>query len=341
MKKKPPLSIRTIAGILFLIGFITAYWQWLAYRAFIETEINLDSVETILISKGDTVNRLASDWQKEGIIQNAFYFKIMCWLNPELQKIRVGEYALSDAETPKSLMEKLSRGEVIQYPITIIEGMNSFQILDMIRSNALLNDDLKKHPLDLVKALGIESDHIEGWIYPDTYHFTRGESATSILKRSVKTMQSVLEKEWQNRDDNLPYNSPYEALIMASIIEKETSIDSEREEIAGVFVRRLQKKMRLQTDPTVIYGIGPDFNGDITYRDLKTKTPYNTYMINGLPPTPIAMPGRRSIYAALHPAEGETLYFVATGDGGHYFSKTVEEHNQAVKRYLKKLRSRK
>jgi UPF0755 protein len=175
---------------------------------------------------------------------------------------------------------------------------------------------------------------IEGWLFPDTYFYSKGDSVTKLFKRAITKMQKVLAEEWQTKAEGLPYKNPYEALIMASIIEKETGISGERNKIAGVFVRRLNRRMKLGTDPTVIYGIGPSFNGDITFKDLRTKTPYNTRIIKGLPPTPIAMPSRASINAALHPENGDSLYFVADGSGGHYFSKTLEEHNRAVRRYV-------
>ena len=189
---------------------------------------------------------------------------------------------------------------------------------------------------EVIKKLGLKSNSVEGWLYPETYYYSKGDTAFSLVQRSVNQMQSVLAEEWANREQGLPLKTPYEALVLASIVEKETGISSERERISGVFIRRLQKKMRLQTDPTVIYGIGENFNGDITWKDLKTPTPYNTRIIKGLPPTPIASPSRASIYATLHPAKEEVLYFVADGTGGHHFSKTLEEHNKAVRRWLKK-----
>ena len=329
-------SIRFLTGGGCLIVFLLAYWHWLGYHLFLETPISTSEQQaTLTISRGDSISSLARDWQRQGLISNQYYLRIMSFINPKLGQIKLGEYSLSPQETPSSLLRKLSEGKVIQYAFTIIEGMNSFDVIRLIKNNELIKDDLVTDTKALAESINLVNDHIEGWLFPDTYYFSRGESATKIFKRASLKMKSTLMKQWNNRAQNLPYKSTYEALIMASIIEKETGLKSEREKIAGVFVRRLNKKMRLGTDPTVIYGIGPKFNGDITYKDLRTKTPYNTYIIKGLPPTPIAMPGLDSIFAALHPDSGNALYFVADGSGGHYFSSTLEEHNKAVRRYIK------
>jgi len=331
------LSFRFILGAGLLVTFLLCYWHWLAYQQFITTPIHFSTQQqTLTIKPGESVNLLARRWQQQGLISNQYYFRLFYTLNPELKNIKMGEYQLDPQETPESLMLKLSLGQVIQYAFTIVEGMNSFQIIASLSQNSLLRDDLDEYSENLTKALGISENHIEGWLFPDTYYFSKNDSAFKLLRRATRKMQQVLEQEWQNRASGLPYESPYQALVMASIIEKETADKSERNLIAGVFVRRLQLNMRLQTDPTVIYGIGPDFNGDITYKDLRTKTAYNTYLFKGLPPTPIAMPGREAIYAALHPAAGDALYFVASGDGGHQFSATLAEHNRAVRKYIKK-----
>ncbi|MCW8871532.1 MAG: endolytic transglycosylase MltG, partial [Xanthomonadales bacterium] len=209
---------------------------------------------------------------------------------------------------------------------------------------ALLDsNDILEHRFDLsdaaqrAEALSkLDIDHPEGWFLPETYQFTRGDSDLDILTRSHRAMRAELEQAWASRVEDLPLNSPYELLILASIVEKETALDSERGQIAGVFVRRLKKGMKLQTDPTVIYGLGASFDGDIRKRDLQADTPYNTYTRHGLPPTPISMPGRASLQAAAQPADGETLFFVADGNGGHTFSVTLEEHQAAVNRLLGK-----
>jgi len=337
------ISIRFLLGAGVLVGFLCVYWQWIAYQQFIVSPINISDGQKILtVSRGDSISLLAHRWQQQGIITNQNYLKLLCYLNPDLKNIKAGEYQLNQQETPQSLLVKLSQGKVIQYSFTIIEGVNSYEVINSITNHNLLINDLNADSNELAYSLGIKyfskskNLHIEGWLFPDTYHYSRNESSTKLLTRAVDKMKVVLQQEWQNRAENLPYQSVYDALIMASIIEKETGLHSEREKIAGVFVRRLNKNMRLGTDPTVIYGIGPSFNGDITFKDLRTKTPYNTRIIKGLPPTPIAMPSRASIYAALHPDDSNALYFVADGSGGHYFSETLAEHNKAVRRYLNK-----
>jgi UPF0755 protein len=185
----------------------------------------------------------------------------------------------------------------------------------------------------VMAAVGTEGEHPEGRFFPDTYAFTSSETDLDLLKRAFNRMETVLAEEWAAREEGLPYDNPYEALIMASIVERETGAPHEREQVAGVFVRRLQKGMRLQTDPTVIYGMGDSYQGRIGRKDLRTHTPYNTYRINGLPPTPIALPGREAIHAALHPDDGDALYFVARGDGTHKFSRTLAEHQKAVREF--------
>jgi UPF0755 protein len=340
------VSLRFISGASFLILFLICYWQWLAYQQFIQSPINLhNSSQTLIIKPGDSINQLAKRWQKQGLISNQYYLRAYCYLNPEYRNIKLGEYQLTQNETIVSLLKNISLGKVIQYSFTIIEGMNSYDVLKELVKHKGLNYDLETNELDVNKTLSITNtstaistkfeQRIEGWLFPDTYYYAKGESTTKLLRRAVSKMKKVLFEEWQNRSADLPYNNPYEALIMASIIEKETGLSGERDKIAGVFVRRLNRRMKLGTDPTVIYGIGPKFNGDITFKDLRTKTLYNTRIIRGLPPTPIAMPSRASINAALHPEESDSLYFVADGSGGHYFSKTLEEHNKAVARYLK------
>jgi peptidoglycan lytic transglycosylase G len=256
--------------------------------------------------------------------------------------VQAGDYLIEVGTTPVELLHKFTSGAVRLYPFTIIEGWNRWELLAALHDHPFIAATMTDDDWSgLLGELGAPATHPEGLFLPETYHVPRGSSDRAILAKAYALMQDVLSDEWQHRDESVPLATPYEALILASIVEKETARADERARIAGVFVRRLQKRMRLQTDPTVIYGIGPAFDGNLTRHDLEADTPYNTYTRAGLPPTPIAMPGRAAIHAALHPADGDALYFVATGlpDGSHTFSATKDEHDAAVAAYLKRLRS--
>ena len=225
-------------------------------------------------------------------------------------------------------------GDVISHRFTLVEGWTFRQVLAAIGENETLRHTLEGLPeKEIMRRLEYPGERAEGRFLADTYQFPRDSTDLALLARAYDAMQTFLQAQWRNREPGLPLKDPYEALILASIVEKETAVAAERPQIAGVFVRRLQKGMKLQTDPTVIYGIGEKFDGNIRRRDLTRDTPYNTYTRNGLPPTPICMPGRAAIEAVLHPAPGKTLYFVAKGDGTHYFSATLEEHTRAVRKY--------
>lgn len=330
-----------IFGTISLLVFLTTYWFWLDYKEFLKTPIIFTEAQrSFTLKKGSSVNRLAKRLELQGNINHQWKMKLLAYQKPELTALKAGEYYLKQMMVPEVLLRILNEGQVIQYPFTIIEGQTAYQIIKHLAQDKrlLVLEDTSDH--SLTNALALNYKNIEGWLFPESYYYTQGDSALSILKRASVSMKNILNEEWLQRSNNLPYSNAYEALIMASIIEKETGIASERSKIAGVFVRRLQKKMRLGTDPTVIYGIGPSFNGDITRKDLDTLTPYNTRLIKGLPPTPIAMPSREAIVAALHPDSGKTLYFVADGTGGHYFSETLKEHNLAVRRMLKRNKKR-
>ncbi len=254
--------------------------------------------------------------------------------------IKAGEYLLESGDTPRDLLAMWLKGDVIQYSLTFPEGRRFTDWLELLASAEKINHVLQGEGMDeLLVELNLDVKHLEGWFFPDTYSYSAGDTDRDILLRAHTRMREVLEQEWQDRAPDLPYTSPYDALIMASIIEKETGAPAERGQIAGVFVRRLQKGMRLQTDPTVIYGLGDEYNGNIRRKHLRQMGVYNTYLIDGLPPTPIAMPGRDAIHAALHPEQGSSLYFVAKGDGSHYFSATLEEHQKAVREFQLKRRS--
>lgn len=250
----------------------------------------------------------------------------------------MGEYALKKNMSQNEILSLFVSGRVITYPLTLLEGWNFSQFREILKKSKNLKQtvaDLSNQ--EIMTRLGRNGLHPEGYFYPDTYFYSAGSTDFTILKNAFERMQSRLDQQWQAREKGLPYKSRYEALIMASIVEKETGQASERPVIAGVFINRLRIGMRLQTDPTVIYGMGNIFKGNIRKKDLRKDTPYNTYTRNGLPPTPIAMPGDDAIYAALHPAKTNALFFVARGDGSHVFSKTLKDHNKAVRKYqLKK-----
>ncbi|MEF8793539.1 endolytic transglycosylase MltG [Thiohalorhabdus sp.] len=254
-------------------------------------------------------------------------------------QIHAGEYRLSPQTKPLGLLNQLVSGDVIMHSLTLPEGRTVRDFLTRLReSESLATQDLPDGPEDqeLVALLGLAErghDSAEGWFFPETYRFSRGRRAKSILTQAHERMRSVLEKEWGNRAEDLPLDDAYQALILASIVEKETAAPSERALIAGVFVNRLRQGMRLQTDPTVIYGLGNAFDGNLQHQDLRRPTPYNTYTQTGLPPTPIANPGRAAIRAACQPADTDYRYFVSSGDGSHVFSETLAEHNRAVQRF--------
>ncbi|MED5389266.1 MAG: endolytic transglycosylase MltG [Pseudomonadota bacterium] len=249
-------------------------------------------------------------------------------------RMHVGEYRLRPGDSLLSLLEKMDRGEVIQRSLTLVEGWNFRELRMRLAAQEGLTHTLDSLTDDeIMEKLGRPDWHPEGWFAPETYFYTRGTSDLTILRRAMERQETLLAEAWAQKSETLPVETPYEALILASIVEKETGVPDERPEIAGVFANRLRKGMRLQTDPTVIYGMGDRYDGNIRRSDLRRATPYNTYVISGLPPTPIAMPGREAILAAVNPAKTESLYFVARGDGSHSFSKTLAQHQKAVRDY--------
>lgn len=250
------------------------------------------------------------------------------------QQIKRGEYLLPEGTTAMSLLNLLHSGKVVQYQVTLPEGITLAQALSILRQEDALEKVITDVRDTKIEQLVQPRGSAEGLFFPDSYRYERGDSDWELLQRAHGALEAVLAQEWAQRAPELPYETPYEALIMASIIEKETGAPEEREQIAGVFVRRLQQGMRLQTDPTVIYGLGESFDGNLRRTHLKDEgNPYNSYRHRGLPPSPIALPGRAAIHAALHPAPGDTMYFVATGDGRHVFSATLAEHQRAVRKY--------
>ena len=335
------LLIKSV-GIALLIASIGGGWWWLSIKNFSDSPVDLGHEAVVFsIGKGKGLINTANEMQSQGIISSAKMFRWMARFSGQSRQIQAGEYELTTGMTPNDMLAMFITGKVKQYSLTIVEGWNFRQMMNAINQHPKL-----KHTLDgladkkVMAELGYEGEHPEGRFLPDTYHFPVNTSDVEFLKRAHDAMQEVLTAAWKSRKQGLPYKSAYEALTMASIVEKETAVASEREMIAGVFVSRLNKRMRLQTDPTVIYGMGDSYKGNITRKDLKRDTPYNTYRRKGLTPTPIAMPGKDAIYAAMNPAEGEYLYFVAKGDGTHHFSTTVKEHNRAVRKYQIRQRKR-
>ena len=327
------------ALLIMLILLTTAIWH--QYDRFMTTPLIVNEEGYVYTVKaGSNLQKISRELYATGLSSlppNYLYFYGR--LKSKAHLIKAGEYLIKPGTTLPQCLDLLISGKVIQYPLTIVEGMTAQQLINMLVADTRLKNELTDTSLKQVMiTLGHPDKHGEGEFSPETYYFTAGTTDKEILRRAHLMMSEILEEKWKNRADNLPYKTPYEALIMASIIEKESGIAEERPQIAGVFVRRLQKRMRLQTDPTVIYGLGSKFDGNIRRKDLTTDTPYNTYTRYGLPPTPIALPSKESIDAALHPAPGSSLYFVATGhEGRHIFSDTLTAHNKAVRKYqLKK-----
>jgi UPF0755 protein len=329
-------------GVSLLMGSLFIGWLWMHYQSFTESELNTGGMTmTIQVRPGSSLKKVAKELEQKRVITDARLFVWMARLRGEAQNIQAGEYRIDSGMTPADLLKNMVTGKVTLHGMTIVEGWNFTQLMQAINENELLVHTLAGLNSDeIMQRIGKPGDHPEGRFLPNTYHFPRGMSDVSFLQRAWQAMDELLAREWADRDEGLPLETPYEALTLASIVEKETGLASERPDIAGVFVRRLHKGMRLQTDPTVIYGLGSAYDGNIRRQDLKHDTPYNTYTRNGLPPTPIAMPGGEAIRAALHPAEGDSLYFVSKGDGSHHFSSTLDEHNNAVIKYQLKGKKR-
>ena len=322
----------------FLTLILLAAWAagvfYLQYQKALNAPLVAEGDGIITVKRGDTLASLNRELVQRGVIHSDWVLPVYARLNPQAANIKAGDYRIDANASLPSLINDITNGKVVVYNITVVEGKTFKDLRASLVQTAGIEHTLNdKTDAQIATLLGIDGSP-EGWFMPETYQFHRGSSDLELLKRMYGEMQRTLEQEWPNRAEGLPLANPYQALILASIIEKETGVASERPQIAGVFVRRLQKDMLLQTDPSVIYGAA-DYHGDLTRKHLQTDTPYNTYINKGLPPTPIALPGKASIQAALHPADGDSLYFVADGKGGHTFSATYEEHQQAVARYLK------
>ena len=318
--------------IRFMIIFIPLL-VWIIH--FLVTPLHINKVDlAIEIEPGSSLKAIAFQLVDEKILNEPWRFILLTKALGQSTKLRPGNYNLNPNITPYQLLKSFVEGRATEGSITFIEGQDLHTMLEKIKANDSIKKTIK--PLDtkaIAIALAIPYESAEGQFFPDTYYFSRNTTDIEILQRAYKAMQKKLSYEWARRAEEVPYDNSYEALTMASIIEKETGKSIEANLISGVFIHRLSIKMKLQSDPTVIYGLGKKFNGDITKKDLLTDTPYNTYTRDGLPPTPITMPGLISIRAALHPTKTDALYFVGKGDGTHYFSENLNEHNSAVRKY--------
>lgn len=329
------LKVLLTLVVIAAIGGYGAYHYW---QTRLQAPITLDEPMLYEVPPGAGFNRVVDDLEAQGVLADAWAFKLLTRVEPDrVPSLKVGEYSLEPGMSGMQVLDKLASAEVVTYSVTIPEGWTFQQMRaalaeaeKLAHASAEMSDD------EIMTALGHEGEHPEGRFFPDTYTYHKGVEDLEILRQANQSMEALLEEVWAGRAEDLPIDTPYEALIMASLIERETGAPEERRQIAGVFKRRLERGMRLQTDPTVIYGMGDRFEGNITRADLREATPYNTYVIDGLPPTPIALPGRAALEAAVDPEEGDTLYFVAKGDGTHHFSRTLREHNNAVNRYIRR-----
>lgn len=318
--------------VLSAAGFAAAVY----YYAYSELSLQQSPV-TFELRTGSGLRAAAVQLSAAGIIGRPEPFELLGRLLGESGKLKAGNYEFTGPLTPLGLLQRMTRGDVTLNAITFVEGWTFAQIRKALQDNPKIRVELAAlSDADIAQQLGIGAPSAEGWFFPDTYHFSEGSTDTSILRRAHQLMRQHLEQEWARRAPNLPLQNPVEALVLASIVEKETGRAEDRGLVAAVFINRLKIGMRLQTDPTVIYGMGDAFDGNIRKRDLLADTPYNTYTRNGLPPTPIAMPGLDALRATLNPASSDALYFVARGDGSSKFSRTLAEHERAVSQYQRR-----
>jgi UPF0755 protein len=322
-----------IALLFFLILLLSSFF---VVQKKIEDYLLVPRIERtalFTVNAGSNFSRLGNRLLEQGIVDELLWWKVIGKLHPQLTKIKSGTYQFEKGFTLQDILLLLNKGIEHQFKVTFVEG-STFKEWIATLKNAKSLAPLQHSEKEILQQLGSEHQKLEGLLQPETYHYHASMSAFKIIEKAYQHQLQVLEKLWMERDNDLPLTTPYEALILASIIEKESSIGVDRDKIASVFINRLRRGMRLQTDPTVIYGMGDNYKGDIRGKDLRQKTPYNTYRIDGLPPTPICMPSEAALYAALHPAKTRYLYFVSKGDGTSYFSKSLSEHNRAVNKYI-------
>lgn len=322
--------------LVLVLGSASAGLGYYWVSDYLRTPINLDSAQIVMIEPGRSLTRVSQQLHNAGYLDWPRVFVAWARWQGLDRSLKTGEYELTPGLTPVTLMQLLMSGRNVQYPLTLIEGWTANEALQQLWRQPTIVPTLQgKSEEELLQLLQSPFPALEGSLFPDTYFHIRGTSDEAILRQAHRRLLSVLDSEWQQRAQDLPYENPWQALTMASIIEKESGYLAEKADIAGVFVRRLRQGMRLQSDPTVIYGMGDEYTGVIRRVDLNTTTAWNTYRVNGLPPTPIALSGRDSIHASLNPKDGSALYFVSRGDGSHQFSDTLQEHNRAVRQYLR------
>ena len=334
--------------ILLLILGGVGFWGYQKLTEFVHTPVNVKQDQLLTIERGTTGSKLAALLEQEKILEHADLLPWLLKLQPQLNKVKAGTYSLTGVKTLQDLLDMINSGKEAQFSVKFIEGKTFKEWRKNLENAPHLKQTLQgKSDKEIMALLDIpavakavyEWNNMEGWLYPDTYNYTPNSTDLELLKRSTTRLQKALDKAWNERDENLPLADPYQMLILASIVEKETGIAAERPQVASVFINRLKANMKLQTDPTVIYGMGERYTGNIRKKDLETMTPYNTYMIEGLPPTPIAMVSESALQAVAHPAKTDFYYFVADGSGGHKFTRNLNEHNKAVQEYLRWYRS--
>ncbi|WP_392560566.1 endolytic transglycosylase MltG [Orbus mooreae] len=339
MKKKSLIYFIVTCSLLVVIALGIGYWY---IQNFAQKTIHLSTPEqTFVLKRGTSVASLAKQMEQEELIADASLLPYLMKINPELQGIKAGTYSLATDMTVEQFLQLLVGGKEVQLTVQFVEGKTAKDWLKILQEAPNISSTLMDLTLDeIAQKLNIDGS-LEGWLYPDTYNYTNGTSDLAILERAHQKMKTTLQAIWDNRDDDLPYETPYEMLIMASIIEKETGVDAERAKVASVFINRLRYKMLLQTDPTVIYGMGERYTGKLLSKDLRDATnPYNTYIIKRFPPTPIAMPSLASLEAAAHPDKTNYIYFVADAQGGHVFTTNYKAHQKAVSEYWRLIREK-
>ena len=333
--------------ILILAGVVS--FGYYKITEFVKTPVNVQADQLLTIERGTTGSKLAALFEQEKLIDDGKLLPYLLKLKPELNKIKAGTYSLENVKTVQDLLDLLNSGKEVQFNVKWIEGKTFKDWRKDLENAPHLVQTLKDKSNEEIFTLldlpdvgqNLELKNVEGWLYPDTYNYTPKSTDLDLLKRSAERMKKALNKAWNERDEDLPLANPYEMLILASIVEKETGVAAERAKVASVFINRLKAKMKLQTDPTVIYGMGENYSGNIRKKDLEMSTPYNTYVIDGLPPTPIDMPSESSLQAVAKPEKTDFYYFVADGSGGHKFTRNLNEHNKAVQEYLRWYRSQK